>query len=74
MATQNTPITQFPPSSFLRLPQVLRRIPVSRSTWWAGVASGSYPPGVKLSERTTAWHSDDIDALVESIRKVGGAA
>jgi predicted DNA-binding transcriptional regulator AlpA len=48
---------------FLRLRQVLDRIPVSRSTWWKGVRDGIFPRPVKLSARTTAWRESDIDAL-----------
>ena len=39
-------------------------IPVSRSTWWAGVKSGRFPAPVKLGPRITAWRSEDIAALV----------
>lgn len=28
---------------FLRINQVLEKIPVSRSSWWAGCKSGRYP-------------------------------
>ncbi len=49
--------------SFLRLPQVLARFPVSRSTWWAGVKEGRFPKPVRLTERTSAWRRSDIDAL-----------
>ena len=47
----------------LRLPEVLERIPVSKSTWWAGIRQGRFPKGVKLSPRTTVWREADIDAL-----------
>jgi prophage regulatory protein len=50
--------------AFLRLPDVLALIPVSKSTWWAGVKAGRYPRGVKLSSRTTAWRRRDIEELV----------
>lgn len=43
-----------PETGFLRLPEVLRFYPVSKSTWWAGVQVGRYPKGVKLGERATA--------------------
>lgn len=56
-----------PPAGFLRLPQVLALFPVSRSSWWAGVASGRYPKSVKLSCRTSAWRVADILALMDSI-------
>ena len=39
-------------------------IPVSRATWWAGVASGRFPAGVKLGPGTTAWRVEDIRELV----------
>ena len=58
---------------FLRLQQVLTRIPVSPSSWWAGVKAGKYPAAYKLGPQTTVWHSGDIDALVEKIRN-GGAS
>ena len=48
---------------YLRLPQVLERIPVSKSTWWAGVRKGLFPRPVKLTERTTAWLESDIDKI-----------
>jgi len=52
--------------ALLRLPQVLNLIPVSRSHWWAGVASGRYPAPVKLSTRCVAWKSEQIRALIAS--------
>ena len=64
-----------PEKGFLRLTQIIGNkrtgeppiIPVSRSTWWAGVRSGRYPkPSRALGERITAWHVDDIRALIES--------
>jgi prophage regulatory protein len=48
---------------YLRLPQVLERIPVSRSTWWAGVKKGIFPKSIKLSPRVTVWREEDIDNL-----------
>lgn len=41
-------------------------LPIGRSTFLAGVASGKYPPPVKLGKRTTAWRKSDILALLES--------
>ena len=48
---------------FLRLPQVLERVPVSKSTWWKGIRDGIFPKGIKLSTRTTAWRESEIDAV-----------
>lgn len=58
-------IDSLPSTGYVRLPTILKVYPVSRSTWWAGVKSGRYPAGVKLSPRVTAWHVDAITALIE---------
>ncbi len=54
-------------TGFLRLPQVLALIPVSKSTWWEGCRTGRFPKPVKLSPRATAWRAEDILALVERL-------
>ena len=41
-------------------------IPVSKSTWWAGVRTGRYPKPVKLGPRITAWRMEDIRALIRT--------
>lgn len=56
-----------PAVSLYRLKQVLARIPVSRSAWFAGIHSGRYPRSYSLGPRTTVWRSDDIDKLVAAI-------
>ena len=56
-----------PATGFLRLASVLAPrgpIPVSKSTWWAGVKSGRFPKPVKLGPRTTAWRVEGIRALI----------
>lgn len=58
----------FPFTGFVRLKSVLAPhgpIPVSKSTWWAGVKSGRYPKPVKLGPRITVWKAADIRALLE---------
>ncbi len=52
---------------FLRLPQVLKLIPVSRSTWWSRVRTGDFPAPVKLGPRMTAWRAADISELLERL-------
>jgi len=52
---------------FLRLPQVLEVLPVSKSTWWNGVREGIFPQPVKLTKRTTAWRRSDIESLCERL-------
>ena len=59
--------TQDEIQGFLRLPDVLRIIPVSRSAWWAGIKSGRFPQAVKLGPRTTAWRVSDIRKLTDGL-------
>lgn len=59
-----------PVTGFIRLPDVLKLIPVSRASWWNGVKAGRYPTGVKLGPRTTAWRREDIDALIDRLSRV----
>ena len=65
--------SELQPGRFLRLPEVLKIYPVGRTHWWAGVKSGRYPQSIKLTSRTVAWHSQDIEQLVMRTRR-GGAA
>ncbi len=68
-----------PETGFLRLPQIIGDpkaepplppiIPVKKSCWWAGVASGRFPKPVKLGPRITAWRVEDIR---EWLAKAGG--
>ena len=61
-------ISQLPEAGFVRLSSILAPkgpIPVSKSTWWAGIKTGRYPKPVKLGERITAWRVEDIRALIE---------
>jgi prophage regulatory protein len=56
-----------PDTGFLRLPQVLRFVPVGKSTWWAGVATGRFPKPIKLGAKTTVWKAEDIRALLDAL-------
>ena len=58
-----------PETGFVRLSSILAPhgpIPVSKSTWWAGVKVGRFPQPVKLGPRTTAWRIEDIRRLIET--------
>lgn len=54
-----------PDTGFVRLPQILALIPISRSAWWAGVREGKFPKGIKLGSKTTVWRAEDIRALIQ---------
>jgi prophage regulatory protein len=63
-----------PETGYVRLSQIVGNpkakppipaiIPVSKSTWWAGVKTGRFPKSVKLGPRITVWRVEDIRALI----------
>jgi predicted DNA-binding transcriptional regulator AlpA len=44
----------------LRLPEVLEILPISRTTFYAGITLGIYAPPVRLGKRTVAWWENDL--------------
>lgn len=63
------PNNRIPETGYVRLPQILAVIPISRSTWWHWVKVGKAPAGKKLGPRITAWKATDIHALIEQVAK-----
>lgn len=61
--------------AFLRLSHIIGNptkgippiVPVSKSTWWAGIKDGRFPAPLKLSPGVTVWRSSDIDDLCEKL-------
>lgn len=39
-------------------------LPISKATWWKGVAEGKYPQPIKLGPKTTCWRESEILELV----------
>ena len=61
-----------PETGFIRLSNILKVIPVGKSTWWAGVKAGRFPQSVKLGKRTTAWRVEEIRNLISTLNNEGG--
>ena len=63
-STATAPTTHLAPTlpqtGFLRQPQVLRFVPISKSTLWRRIQSKTFPQPVKLSQRVTVWRAEDI--------------
>ena len=62
-----------PATGFVRLSSILAPtgpIPVSKSTWWAGVRAGRFPCPAKLGPRITVWRAEDIWALVHRATEI----
>jgi len=70
-------MNNLPIEGFLRLSQIVGNktipaiIPISKSSWWAGVKKGEFPKPVKLGKRTTVWKISDIKSLIEKITRNG---
>lgn len=62
-----SPIEQ--PMGFLRLEQVLKIVPVSKATWWAGCKTGRFPKPYKICPRVTAWKISDIIKCVDEFKQ-----
>lgn len=58
-----------PEIGFVRLKDILKVFPVSKSTWWLGIKEGRYPKPVKLSPKITAWKAEDIHQLINQHQK-----
>jgi predicted DNA-binding transcriptional regulator AlpA len=75
------PTVTLPEIGYLRLPQIIGDpkadppipavIPVSKSSWWAGIKAGRYPSGVKIAPRTTAWQVEKIRELLARLGSEG---
>jgi len=65
-------MNRLPETGFLRINQIVGDkttpaiIPISKSSWWAGVKEGRFPKPVKLGRRTTAWRVTDIMTLINN--------
>ena len=49
---------------FLRLTEVQRRIPYSRSTIYLKVSRGEFPQPINLGARAVGWLESDIDEWI----------
>ncbi|MCC0056777.1 MAG: AlpA family phage regulatory protein [Rhodobiaceae bacterium] len=61
---------QFPETGLVRLQSIIGPhgvLPISRTTWYAGIKTGRYPRPVKLGPRISAWRAEDIRALIEHL-------
>ncbi len=50
----------------LRLPEVLALVGVSRSTLYAMVQRGEFPPPVRIGVRAVAWRAHEVYSWVET--------
>ncbi|HJA78202.1 MAG TPA: AlpA family phage regulatory protein [Candidatus Desulfovibrio intestinavium] len=56
-----------PEVGFVRLAEVLRLIPVSKTAWFKGVSEGRFPRPVKLGRRASGYRVQDVRDLIERL-------
>ena len=50
----------------LRMPEVLSRIGLSRSTLWRLIRAGEFPRPIRLGRRSVGWIEYDVEAWIKS--------
>ena len=50
----------------MRLPQVLDRYPVSRSTLYKQIRQGVFPKPVQISDKSVAWIESEISRILDA--------
>ena len=50
----------------LRLPKVIERVGFARSSIYAFVSRGGFPPPIKIGDRAVGWLDSDIDAWIDA--------
>jgi prophage regulatory protein len=62
---------KFPEFGLVRLAEIVAPngvLPISRSSFLAGVKAGRFPQPVKLGPRTTAWDAAEIRAFIAALQ------
>lgn len=62
------------PNRFIRLPEVIHLIGLSRSQIYKMQGEGSFPRSVRLSERSVAWHEVEVLHWMDQRRHLFSAA
>ena len=65
-------VTPTKPGKLLRLPAVMERCALGRSSIYAGVRNGTFAKPVRLSARAVAWREEEIDRWVSERVTTGG--
>ena len=58
----------------LRLPEVIERTGLSRSSLYQRINQGTFPKPIKLGKRASAWPCSEIDQWVELTIQTGRAS
>jgi prophage regulatory protein len=59
--SQSSP--QIPPITLMRIPQILKVMPVSKSKFWLMVQKGEFPKPIKIG-RSSFWTIEQVQAFI----------
>jgi prophage regulatory protein len=62
VAVSNTS-PQIPPITLMRIPQILKVMPVSKSKFWLMVQKGEFPKPIKIG-RSSFWTIEQVQAFI----------
>ncbi len=54
------------PKRILRLPALMDKVGLGRSSIYAMMAEGTFPTPIKLGERAVGWIEEEVDAWLEA--------
>ena len=54
------------PIFFVRLPELLEQLAVGKTTLYARIKQGTFPPPVKFGERVSAWPEHEVNTVVNA--------
>jgi prophage regulatory protein len=58
--------------NIFRLPEVMAKVGLGRSSIYAYVQKNQFPQPIRLGERAVGWKSDEIDAWIEQRAEMRG--
>jgi len=65
-------LPELPSTGLLRIAQVLKYVPISRTSWWLGVREGRFPQPQKLGN-VPVWRVVDIRDLIDHGERAAAA-
>ncbi len=63
-----------PEEGYIRISDVIKVIPLGKSTIYAKIAKGEFPPPIKISSRVSAWPVDVIRQVIADFNSNAGGA
>ncbi len=56
-----------PDEQFLRLPDVIRKVTLSKAQIYREIAKNKFPRQIRLSERVVVWKKSDLEEWMQNV-------